>query len=152
MAASLTNQAWADICAAAGRTPADEARAEVEAVLFVEYPAFTFDRERVIAAQERAERMLKHLDAFAELYWQAWLPDLPADQFQAVLAGLASVYADDIKTQAHFWSIQMLRRRALSVWLYGSAIRRANARHSSVQREMLYHRLCTVWLDHFHPE
>jgi hypothetical protein len=133
VAAALSDQAWADICAAAGRMPGSEAeaRAELSAILFDEYPAFRYDRKRVAAAYVRAVRMEKHLDAFAAAH-QA--------QFRS---------ADEIKTERDRFYIQRLRWRVLSVKLAARAIRRANARHSSTQREWLYYRLCGVWLDHF---
>ena len=144
MAATLTDFAWADICAAGGLTPDAEARAALSAFLFEEYPAFAYDREGVARKRKRSERMLKHLAAIAELYRQALLPDLSPDQFQAIVAA-----ADDIRIEAELWSIKMLQKRASSEWLAARAIQRANARRKSPQRELLYHRLCGVWLDHF---
>jgi hypothetical protein len=92
--ASLTDAAWAEICAAAKHAPDAEARAFLSAVLFEEYPAFARmnDRARVAKALRRAERMLKHLDAFAELYWQARLSRLPRDQFQVMVTGRADAF------------------------------------------------------------
>ena len=119
-------------------------------VLFEEYPVFAYDRARVIAAQERAERILEHLDAFAELYRQAWRPQLPADEFEAILAGRAEAFiADNVKTERDLWSIARLRQRTEAVLEYNTTIRQANNRRQSTQRAMLYHRLFTVWLDHF---
>jgi hypothetical protein len=152
-AGALSDQAWAKICAAAGR-PADtdiEARAALAALLFDEYPAFAYDRERIKGLLLQSERMLKHLDAFAELYRQTWLPDLPADQFQAILTGYASALTD-VKTESNLWCLKLLRQRPLAYWLAARAIRRANRGHKNVQREWLYHRLCGIWLDYFQGE
>jgi hypothetical protein len=131
VAAALTDSAWADICAAAGRTPDAEARAELSAILFDEYPAFAYDRARVAKALRRGGRMLKHLGAFA-LDHRAQFPR-----------------ADDIKTERDLFYIQRLYWRAEAVWIIARALRRANAGHRNTQREWLYHRLCGVWLDHF---
>src|SRR5262249_53797011 len=128
VARALTDQAWADICAAASpHRPDTEARAVLSAVLFEEYPAFAYNRERVITAQERAERMLELLDAFAELYRQAWRPQLPADEFEAILAGRAEAFiADNVKTERDLWSIARLRQRTEAVLEYNTTIRQAN--------------------------
>lgn len=149
MAAALSDEAWAKICKAARLTPDDEARSALATLLFEEYPTFAYDRERVKAKFLRSERMLKHLAEFAELYRQAWLPDLPVDQFQAILMGRASVITD-VRTEADLWWIKMLWRRPEHDWLYADAIRRANKGQKNRQREWLYHRLCGIWLDHFH--
>ena len=123
----------------------------LSAVLFEEYPVFAYNREHVAMRNKRAERMLRHLDAFAELYRQAWRPHLPADEFEAILAGRAEAFiADNVKTERDLWSIARLRQRTEAVLLYTDIIRYANARNQSTQRAMLYHRLFTVWLDHFH--
>jgi hypothetical protein len=150
--AELSDLAWADICAAAGRTPDVEAHAMLTGILFDEYPAFKYDRERVAQALKRSTRMLKLLDAFAELYRQTWLPELPRDQFLAVLEDRAVPITDDAKTKTHFVSLAKLRRRAEAGWLVARAIGRANAGRKSAQREWLYYRLCSVWLDHFDGE
>jgi hypothetical protein len=150
MADALSDQTWAEFCKAAGRTPDAEARAMLSAVLFEEYPAFAYHRERVARARKRSERMLKHLDAFAELYRQAWLPHLPVDEFQAILNGRASPFVDDVKTARDLWYIAGLRRRPLSMWLAARAIQRANQGKRNTQHEWLCHRLCTIWLDYFH--
>jgi hypothetical protein len=132
MPSALTDSAWADICAAAQRTPDAAARAMLSAVLFDEYPAFAYDRERVAKALRRSERMMKHLGAFT-LDHRAQFP-----------------HADDIKTERDVFYIQRLHRRAEAVWLVARALRRANQGKRNVQHEWLCHRLCTVWLDYFH--
>jgi hypothetical protein len=132
VAAALSDQAWAEICAAGGLTPDAEARAALAAVLFDEYPAFAYDRVRVATAYRRAARMLKHLNNFAANH---------RAQF---------AQADDIMTERDLFYIERLRRRALSVWLAARAIRRANKGKRNVQHEWMCHRLCTVWLDYFH--
>jgi hypothetical protein len=150
VAAALSEQAWAEIiCTASGGAPDAEARAALATVLFEEYPAFAYDPKRWAAAYRRAGQMLKHLDAFAELYRQTWLPQLPDDQFEAVITRPAAVLTADLKTEAGFFFIRKLRERAEAVWLGAQVIRQANARHANVQREWLYYRLCDIWLDHF---
>jgi hypothetical protein len=130
----LSDEAWADIRAAAGRTPDAEARAALSAILFDDYPKFKYDRERVAAALRRSEHMLKHLEAFAAGY---------CDQFPN---------ADEVTTERDHWCIEGLKRRTLAVLLAARVIRSANARRRNVQRELLYHWLCNVWIDHFHGE
>jgi hypothetical protein len=169
-ARTLSDEAWAAICAAAGRTPDAGTRERLSAILFEEYPAFHYDRKRVATDLKRSERMLKHLDALAELYRQTFLPQLPADQLfikikiknkrtgkwtekrvaQAILTGGALVLASDVRAVRDFWGIAGLRQRAEAVWLAARAMRRANARRANVQHEWLYDRLCTVWLYDFH--
>jgi hypothetical protein len=152
----LPEQAWADICAAAervGLTPEPEARAVLSKILFEEYPAFVYDRKRVAAALHESEQMLKRLAAFAELYRQRWSPDLPEDEFEAILDGRAEAFfADNKKTEFDLWSIARLRRRPLGLWFANRAVRRANARKANTQREWLISRLCGVWLDHFNGQ
>ena len=119
-------------------------------ILFDEYPVFAYDRERVAGDRERGERMVERIDAFAELYRQQFRPRLPPDEFQAILAGRASPFlADNVTTEAHLWWIAKLRLYALSLRDAAHTKQHANTRHSNVQREWLYHRLCEVWLDHF---
>jgi hypothetical protein len=134
----LSDQAWRDFCAAAvaaGLTPDAEARAFLSAVLFEEYPAFARmnDRARVAKGLRRAERMLKHLAAFADDYRAQPSPDV-------------------VETEAHFWCMRLLRQYAEANWLGARVIRRANAGRKSVPREWLYHRLCSIWLDNFGGE
>jgi hypothetical protein len=166
---SLSDEAWAAICAAAGRKhppddetaasilirgePASSARAAVSAILFEEYPAFAYDREHIAQARERSRRMLKLLAELAELYRQTYLPDLPVDELKAILTGRAQPWiVDDLKTERDLRGIALLRRRPEALWLVACAIRRAHAHKKSVQWEWLIHRLCGVWLDCFHGE
>jgi hypothetical protein len=143
VAGPLSDQAWADICTAAGQhRPDAEARAVLSVVLFEEYPAFAYDRERTAMRNERAERMLKHLDAFTADYCAEFKPTDDATRADAV--------TNTVRIKPDLWCIEKLRRRAEAVLLYTNIIRHANARQQSVQRAMLYHRLFTVWLDHFH--
>jgi hypothetical protein len=130
----LSDEAWADICAAARRTPDVEARAALSAILFDEYPAFAYNRERVAEALKRSRRMLKHLGAFVADY----RAQFPID--------------DVVKTKRDLWCIEGLRRRAEAIWLAAQAIRRAHKGHKNVQREWLYYRLCSVWIDYFDGE
>jgi hypothetical protein len=142
VARTLTDQAWADICAAAGpHRPDAEARAVLSAVLFEEYPVFAYDRERTAMRKKRAKRMLEKLDAFAEDYCAEFKPTDDATRTDAV--------TNTVRFKPDLWCIEKLRQRVGAVLLYTEVIRRANARQQSNQRMMLYHRLFTVWLDHF---
>lgn len=133
MSRTLTTTAWRKICAAAGRKPVPEheARATLEYLLFVEYPAFAYDPVRVANDRRRAKRMLKRLDAFAADH---------RAQF---------TNAEYIKTERDRFYIDRLRRRALSVWEGAEAQKNANTGQKNVQREGLYHGLCEAWLDYF---
>ena len=165
MADALSDEAWARICAAAGQhkpplNPDAGTRERLSKVLFKDYPVLTYDRERVAAALHRSERMLTHLGAFAEFYRQAWLPDLPHDEVDAIFAGLASPFVPedvasdsanqprrtDYRTERDLRSIAALRQRAEAAWLTASTIRRAYRGHRNVQQEWLYNQLCTAWL------
>ena len=153
---ALPEQAWADIYAAverAGLTPEPETRPVLSAILFEEYPAFVYDRERVAAALDASEQMLKRLGAFAELYRQRWCPELPEDEFEAILDGRAEPFVTgNKKTERDLWSIARLRRRPLGLWARCRVLRSANARKANVQREWLISRLCSAWLDHFNGQ
>jgi hypothetical protein len=150
VARTLTDQAWADICAAAGRTPDAGTRERLSKVLFEEYQVFAYDREDVKAALRRGESMLKHLGAFAELYRQAWFPHLPEDQVEAIFAGRPSAGFDDKNIERDCWSIAKLRQRAEAAWLAARFIRQAHSRHGNVQQEWLITELCTCWIWDFH--
>ena len=153
---TLPEQVWADICAAAeraGLTPEPEARPVLSRILFEEYPAFVYDRERVATALRESEQLLKRLAAFAKLYRQRWCPGLPEDEFEAILDGRAEPFVpDNRKTEHDLWSIARLRRRPLGLWLAARAVRHANARKADTQREWLISRLCSVWIDHFNGQ
>jgi hypothetical protein len=155
VAAALTNTAWRKICAAAERRPnaEAEARAALSKLLFDEYPGHVYDRERVAKEIERAELMLEQLDAFAKLYRGAFLPGLPADQFEAVVTGRASLAIHGkVKDARDLWGIAGIRWRVLSK-LEGALVQQeANSRNRSEQRAWLYHWLCEIWLDYFEPE
>jgi hypothetical protein len=150
---ALSDAAWIAIDAAAKAaklSPDAEARTELARVLFEEYPAFAYDRERVAAALRQSERMLKRLNAFAEAYWWTWLPDLPSDQFRAILAGRADAFIPgNVKTERDLWCMKMLRRRPEATWHACRAIGRANRRRRNPQREFLISRLCGIWLNNF---
>jgi hypothetical protein len=152
VATALTNTAWAKIRAAAKRKPeADaEARAMLARLLFDEYPAFAYDRERVANDREQAEQMLEQLDAFAKLYRRAFLPGLPDDQFEAIVTSRASLaIPGKVKDARDLWGIAGMRRRALAK-LQGALVQQeANWKNKSEQRAWLYHWLCEIWLDYF---
>lgn len=153
MADELSDEAWADICVAAERPHAAEARAVLSTILFEEYPRLARDPKRWRARRKQAEQALKHLAAFAELFRQEWLPHISVDQFQAILAGPASALTAaglDVNTEGHLWFIKKLRKRTELVWCGAQAFLWANARRRNSQREWLYHELYSVWLDHFH--
>jgi hypothetical protein len=153
MPSALSNAAWAKICAAAERRPKAEAesRAMLSAVLFDEYPVFRYDREHVVGDRERGKQMLEHLDAFAELYRQRWLPSLTDDEFEAIILTLkASPFvADDVRTEAHLWWLSRLRLHALALRDHAHRKQLSNTKNADSQRDWLVHRLCEVWLDHF---
>ena len=156
MIAALSDQAWARICAAAEQhtpplIPDAGTRERLSTVLFEQYPVFHYDRERVAAALHQSERMLSSLDKFAGLYRQAFWPELSADQFEVILAGMAdAVVADKPDAQFGFWCITRLRRQVLRDLLAARAIRRAHRGHGDPQFEWLCNQLCTVWLWDFH--
>lgn len=147
----LPDEAWRQVCAAAegaGLVPDTEARALLSVVLFEEYPAFTYDRERTAEAIADAEKMLKRIDAFAQMYWQRWRPALSPEDFKAILEGRAEAFApEDVRLQRDFWSISRLRRRPMSLWCAARAIRRASP--ANPQREWVISRLCDIWLNNF---
>jgi hypothetical protein len=145
VAGALSDQAWRDICTAAGRTPAAEAeaRAALSAVLFENYPGFVYDRKRrdwVKASIERAGRMLDNLAAFEADYQAQFKPTDDARR------------ADEakIRIRPDLWCLEGLRRRAAALLLVANTLQRANEGRRDVQRALLYHWLCSVWLDHFH--
>jgi hypothetical protein len=137
MTVTLSDQAWAEICAAAARhTPDGEARVVLATILFKDYPAFRYDRARVTEALKRSERMLKQLRMFAVDY----------------ISQFPDANADDARARLDLQSIERLRQRPLAVLLAARAIQRAHVGHRNIQRELLYHWLCNAWIDHFHGE
>jgi hypothetical protein len=150
MEPALSDDAWARICEAAKRDPDADARAELERVLFEEYPGFARNRERVDAALRQSERMLKRLDAFATLYWWTWAPDLPPDEFHAILDGRSDAFFPaNKKTEADLWCMKILRRRPLATWLACRAFRRDSEGRRNPLRGFLVSRLCSIWLYNF---
>jgi len=150
VADALSDEAWARICAAAGQhkpplTPDTETRERLSTILFEEYPAFHYDRERVARAFKNSKRMLKCLAAFEAAY---------RTEFSLVdEAARAGAMTNTVRVTPDLWAIEGLRKQALGLWLYARIIRGAHARRANVQREWLYNQLCTVWLNHFHaPE
>jgi hypothetical protein len=146
MPSALTNTAWAKICAAAGRRPnaESEARAMLSKVLFEDYPGFTYDRERVATAAERAERMLVHLAAFEADYRVLFPTDVwKTDRHYEIKRNIA------IKTERGLRWIEGLRGRTEAELRVARTLKDANDRRQNVQRAMLYHWLCNVWLAHF---
>jgi hypothetical protein len=156
MIATLSDQAWVKICAAAKQhtlplIPDAGTRERLSAILFEQYPAFHYDREQVAAILHQSERMLSSLDKFAGLYRQAFWPELSADQFEVILAGMADAAATNRPTaQFGFWCITRLRRQVLNELLAARAISRAHRGHGNMQFEWLCNQLCTVWLWDFH--
>src|SRR5262249_38269687 len=127
-------------------------------------PVFAYDQARVAEELAVQGKMLKQLGGFAEGYRQTWLPRLPVDELHAILTRRAMPWlprlpAEDeyqaaikVKTERDLWALQGLWSRTQAKLLTAQVIRHANAKHKNVQREWLYHRLCSVWLDHFHAE
>jgi hypothetical protein len=154
--AALSDQAWAKICAAAAQhkpplTSDVGTRERLSVVLFEQYPVFHYDSEQVAAVLHKSERMLSTLDKFAGLYWQAFWPELSADQFEVILSGLAdAVAAGKPDAQFGFWCVTRLRRQVLRELLGARAIRRANRGQGDPQFEWLCNQLCTTWLWDFH--
>jgi hypothetical protein len=151
MPSALTKTAWAKICDAAGRRPKAEAeaRAMLSAVLFEEYPACAHDREGAARDRERSERMVEHLDAFAELYRQWRLPHLSVDEFQARITRRAFPVVANKRENPALYRIGMVRLLAESPGDAAWSKQIANIKNADSQREWLVHRLCEVWLDHF---
>jgi len=150
VAGALSDQAWADICAAVERQPDAGTRERLSIILFEQYPIFAYDRTTLEAALRRAERMLHHLGAFAEFYRQAWLPHLPEDEVEAIFTGRASAFLKNKGIERDCWSIAKLRQRAEATWYYARLIRQAHSARGNVQREWLITELCTCWIWDFH--
>jgi hypothetical protein len=166
VAGASSDQAWwAEICTAAGRhRPDAEARAVLSKVLFEDYPGFTFDRERTIAAAKRFEHMLEHLAAFEADYrvqfppppdgW--WKTDRdyerrrgrhdPARQWRENKRNNA------IKIERDLHYLEDLRRRTEHDLLIARTLQDANEGRRNLPRSMLYTWLCSVWIDHFGGE
>ena len=143
---ALTNTAWRKLCAAAERRPnaEAEARAALARILFVDFPAFAFDRERTIAVRERAERMRDHLNAF-EADYRVQFPSVvwKTDCDYEIKRNIA------VKIERDLFYVESLRQRTADVLLVATTLQDANDRRQNVQHAMLYHWLCELWLDHF---
>lgn len=138
---ALSDSDWRAICGAARRAPDDEAaaRAEVSAI-FAEHSAFAYNRARWAQALKRSDGALKALKT------------LEVARRAQFVADATRFLPDDARTVADLYWIKMLRQRWEAIWLAARAIRRAHKGKKNVQHEMLTHRLCGVWLDHFHGE
>jgi hypothetical protein len=140
VAAALSDKAWAAILAAAKpHSPDAEARAALSKALFEDYPGFTYDRERWAKTAERAERMLKHLDAFTVDYCAEFAPTDDAVRTNDV----------KIRIKPDLWCLEGLRSRPAAALHVARKLQDANSRRQNEQRAMLYHWLCGVWLYHF---
>jgi hypothetical protein len=128
---ALSDAAWIEICEAARLLPDPDARAELSAVLFAEYPNMVYDRKRVAAWYAWAKKALRHCNALAELYADNAAP------------------RGGIRTEADLWGLKLLHRTASARFFGCQAMRRANAGRRDTQREFLISRLCGIWLDHF---
>jgi hypothetical protein len=139
-----TTTEWRKICAEAGRKPETEAeaRAALSQVLFNDYP--TYDRERIAAIVERAERMLEQLAAF-EADYRVQFPSgvWKTDQDYEIKRHIANRNERGLR-----W-LEDLRGRTATVLDEARRQQRANARRRNTRQEMLYHSLCGVWLDYF---
>jgi hypothetical protein len=146
----LSDKAWADICAAGGRTPDDDARAALSKALFEDYPGFTYDRKRTIATVKRTERMLKNLAAYEADYREQFPP--PPHGWWETDRHYESKRNIAIKTERDLSSLEVLRRRTEAELRVARTLQDANSRKQNEQRAMLYHWLCGIWLDHFGGE
>jgi hypothetical protein len=130
----------------AGRAPDDEAatRAALSAILCVEYPAFAYDAKRVAQTLARAKRMLRLL-ATLEANHRA--------QFAgAGLLGGPPSRLTDMATERDVAAIEAMRLRWETMLAGMEMLRSAHKGRRKVQHDSLMHRLCGVWLDHFHGE
>jgi hypothetical protein len=121
---ALTDAAWIAICEATRLLPDADTRAEMSAVLFLEYPHMAYNRERIATEYRLAKRMLHQLDVIAE-------------------------EADELLMEHHRFYLDRLRGRALAYIFGCEARRRANAGRRDSQREFLISRLCGIWLYNF---
>jgi hypothetical protein len=155
MPSPLTNIAWRKICDAAGRRPNAEAkaRAALSKVLFEDYPGYAYDP---VQAKAAAEDMLKHLDAFANLYRKT--NHISADDLKAILEDRAEAFVpnraeafvpNDIENQRALWCIARLRRRTETMLNTARDLQGIQTPRQTDQRVMLYHWLCGVWLNYF---
>jgi hypothetical protein len=147
---ALSDEAWGRICAAAGRAPDAGTRERLSVILFEEYSAFTFDREREQAKLRLGKLMLERLGAFAEFYRRVWLCDVPEDEVEAIFAGLASAFLDDKSIERDCWSIARLRLRAEALFLGAERVLAAYRGKRNIERAWLYGQLCHVWIWNFH--
>lgn len=173
----LTDQEWLEIREAARLSSDDDARAEMDACLFVLYPGMIYNRDRVAASLRRWTRMLKHSHAFATLYWQDRLPDLLRDEYEAIIERNACFWVPrkrkrepddvtterepedvtteydpprDVTTERDVHYIVTLRTRALAHLDACRALRRANRGKEDPQQVCLISWLCGIWLNYFH--
>jgi hypothetical protein len=129
---ALTDEAWAEICAAAAPfTPGPDARSQMSACLIGEYPNLVYDRERVARTLQLWEPILRRIGALAKLYQR--IPARP----------------DDIMQERDLFYLDRLHRHALSQVLGCRAMQRANAKRHDSQRAWLISRLCGIWLIDF---
>jgi hypothetical protein len=124
----LSDVVWREICTAAlPFTPGPEARAQVTACLFEEYPNLAYDRERVARALRVWGPVLRRLGTLIETYRQ-----MPA-------------VSEDIVQERDLFYLEHLHRRALSQVLGLQALRRANRGQQNPQQAWLITRLCSIW-------
>jgi hypothetical protein len=121
---ALSDAAWITICQAAGLIPDSDARAEMAAILFVEYPHMAYHRAHVAKQNRLAKRMLRDLTV-----------------------GMAQY--DTLLLDHHRYYLDRLRGRAITNLFGYEALRRANAGRRDSQREWLISRLCGIWLYNF---
>lgn len=177
MAAALTDEAWDEICKAGLRhkarlTPDADARAEMAAILFVEFPTQAYDRKTVAADLRRSKAKVGHYHALAALYGEpkpvgryhalAKLPPGPDDvTLVRDLDFRIKSRPDDVHLRDLYF-LEMLHRRALALMFARIAKQRANADRKrrkkdaprkrlkkDAQREWLVSRLCGIWLNWF---
>jgi hypothetical protein len=153
MPPALSEEVFDSICdGTEPRRPHDKprARAALSRILLEEYPNFRFDRSKIIAKQKQAETLMDRLRTFTNMYRSVYAPLISVGEFEAILTGRSLPYlVDDIRTEHGLWCIAKLWQRIDAEIEFCVIMRRANERHQDTQRVWLYHRLCTVWLDHF---
>jgi hypothetical protein len=135
---TLSARAWIEICEAARLIPDADARAEMSAILFVEYPGMNFDRAHVRDMHDRALKIGKQAAKLAMLI-RAQMNKrrrVPAAEDDALWRNLCCVNV-------------VLRSTRLHVLGY-RAIRRAYRGRKDARQEWLVSQLCGIWLDHFH--
>jgi hypothetical protein len=147
MTRTLTDAEWLAIGAAAKLIPDAEARGELSACLFSEYPNMRYDREGVAAALRHWQRVLRHVAALAKLYGCEGSPADPKFILRTYREAVAR--GDDILRERDLSYLYRLHQRASARVIGCQRIRRANKGHQDPQRAWLVSRLYGIWLINF---